>query len=293
MPPDDDHVMIFVDLSQIELRMTAHYSADPLLLNAYKIGEDIHSRTAAEIFEVNIDAVEKHQRNAAKAINFGIIYGIGPKKLAEQINISQDEAYLYITTYLKRYAGVSSFINKYQGLAKKYGYVKSYFGRIRHLDGLLDPALEDWKRERGYRQAVNYVIQGCQHPDTPILTDQGFIPIKNLDKECIKTYGGYTNMYKVFPCGEQEVVEVKTNFGSTKNSPDHKFFVYHKGDLVLRDAKDLCFDDSILYELPLDLSAKNNFHISAENLEICGMFLCERELPCGFERKALLQDSSE
>ena len=79
--PDEDHVMIFVDLSQIELRMTAHYSKDPLLINAYEVDEDIHTRTAAEIFSVDMSEVEKDQRNAAKAINFGIIYGIGSKKL--------------------------------------------------------------------------------------------------------------------------------------------------------------------------------------------------------------------
>ena len=279
VPPDPHHVMIFIDLSQIELRMTAHYSNDPLLISAYSTGEDIHTRTAAEIFDVPIEKVEKPQRNAAKAINFGIIYGIGPKKLAEQISISQNEAYTYITTYLSRYAGVAAFINKYQRLAKKHGYVKSYFGRIRRLDDLLDPNLEDWKRERGYRQAVNYVIQGCQHPDTPILTDRGYVPIKDLQGECIKTYGGYTNMYKVFPCGEQQIVEVRTNFGSTKNSPDHKFFIYEDKDIVLKDAKDLKAGDYLLYELEAPVSASDKFHISDSNLELCGMFCASGNFP--------------
>jgi len=283
--PDDDYIMIFVDLSQIELRMTAHYSKDPLLLNAYDLDEDIHTRTAAEIFSVKMGDVTKDQRNAAKAINFGIIYGIGPKKLSEQINISQDEAQAYIKTYLKRYAGVSSFINKYQNLAKKYGYVKSYFGRVRRLDALLDPNLDDWKRERGYRQAVNYVVQGCQHPESLILTDRGFIPIQDLNGECIKTYSGYTDMYTVFPCGKQEVVEVKTNFGSTKNSPDHKFFVYESGDIVLKDAKDLVGEDPLLYELPISIEGRDNVHISEANLELCGMFCARGNFPVDSSEK--------
>ena len=152
--------MIFIDLSQIELRMTAHYSKDDLLLRAYKEDIDIHTLTASEMFGVKFEDVKKEQRTAAKAINFGIIYGIGPKKLAESLEISFEDARSYIETYLERYAGVKNFIYKYQRLAKKYGFVKNYFGRVRRLDALLNPNLEEWQRERGYRQAVNYVVQG-------------------------------------------------------------------------------------------------------------------------------------
>lgn len=280
VPPDDSHLMIFIDLSQIELRMTAHYSNDPLLINAYETGEDIHTRTAAEIFGVSMEEVQKPQRNAAKAINFGIIYGIGPKKLAEQISISQEEAYDYINKYLQRYAGVASFINKYQRLAKKNGFVKSYFGRTRHLDDLLDPDLEDWKRERGYRQAVNYVIQGCQHPDTPILTDQGYIPIRQLEGESLRTYSGYSDSYRVFPCGEQDVWEVKTAFGSTLNSPDHKYFVYNNEDLELRDTRDLKPGEHVLYQIPFPVTGRDTLQISVEDAELCGLLCSKGNFPC-------------
>ena len=159
VPPSDDFLIVPIDLSQIELRLTAHYSQDPILLHAYTYEEDIHSRTAAEIFDVDIDSVTKDQRTVAKPINFGIIYGIGPSKLAETLDVTVDEAKHYIEMYLTRYAGVSAFIEKYKRLAKKHGYVKNYFGRVRHLDFLKNPDIEQWQRERGYRQAVNFVVQ--------------------------------------------------------------------------------------------------------------------------------------
>tara|TARA_Y100001973_G_C5207992_1_gene343085 strand:- start:1160 stop:3157 length:1998 start_codon:yes stop_codon:yes gene_type:complete len=159
VPPSEDFLIVPIDLSQIELRLTAHYSEDPILLHAYTVGEDIHSRTAAEIFSIDIEDVEKDQRTVAKPINFGIIYGIGPGKLAETLDVPVEEAKKYIDTYLERYAGVAEFIEHYKRLAKKHGYVKNFFGRVRHLEFLKDPQLEQWQRERGYRQAVNFVIQ--------------------------------------------------------------------------------------------------------------------------------------
>jgi DNA polymerase-1 len=159
VPPSEDYLIVPIDLSQIELRLTAHYSEDPILLHAYTHDEDIHSRTAAEIFSIDIEDVQKDQRTVAKPINFGIIYGIGPSKLAETLDVPVEEAKHYIDMYLTRYAGVADFIEKYKKLAKKHGFVKNYFGRVRHLEFLKDPQLEHWQRERGYRQAVNFVIQ--------------------------------------------------------------------------------------------------------------------------------------
>jgi DNA polymerase-1 len=159
VPPTSSHLIVPIDLSQIELRLTAHYSEDPILLHAYTHDEDIHSRTAAEIFDIDIEEVTKDQRTVAKPINFGIIYGIGPSKLAETLEVPVEEAKHYIDMYLTRYAGVADFIKKYQNLAKKHGYVRNYFGRVRHLDFLKSREIEQWQRERGYRQAVNFVIQ--------------------------------------------------------------------------------------------------------------------------------------
>ena len=159
VPPSDEYLVVPIDLSQIELRLAAHYSKDPILLYAYTHDEDIHSRTAAEIFSVDIEEVTPAQRTVAKPVNFGIVYGIGPTKLAETLDVPIEEAKHYIEMYLARYAGVAAFIKEYQSLAKRHGYVENYFGRTRHLDFLRSQSIEPWQRERGYRQAVNFVIQ--------------------------------------------------------------------------------------------------------------------------------------
>jgi len=159
VPPGDEYIIVPIDLSQVELRMTAHYSNDKILMHAYTYEEDIHTRTAAEIFDIDLEDVSKEQRTIAKPINFGIIYGIGPTRLAETLSISVSDAKHYIERYLERYAGVAKFIEKYKRIAKKEGFVKNYFGRVRHLNHLKDSNIEEWRRERSYRQAVNFVIQ--------------------------------------------------------------------------------------------------------------------------------------
>ena len=159
VPLDEDHLMIFIDLSQIELRILSHYSQDELLLKAYRENIDIHTFTASEMFSVDLDKVTKEQRDIEKTINFGIMYGIGPTKLSQTLGIPFEDAKDYIEMYLERYWGVTKFIQKYQRLAMKHGYVKNYFGRMRRLDFLQNPNLEEWKRERGYRQAVNFSVQ--------------------------------------------------------------------------------------------------------------------------------------
>lgn len=157
--PSEDYFIVAIDLDQLELRVTCHFSEDPILMHAYTHGEDIHSRTAAEIFDIDISDVKKEQRTIAKPINFGIIYGIGPNKLAETLGVDTKKASHYIERYLERYAGVAKFIEKYKKIAKTNGYVKNYFGRVRHLNHLLDPNIEVWRKERAYRQAVNYIVQ--------------------------------------------------------------------------------------------------------------------------------------
>lgn len=159
LPPSDEQFIVAIDLDQLELRVTCHFSEDPILMHAYTHGEDIHARTAAEIFDIDISDVKKEQRTIAKPINFGIIYGIGPNKLAETLGVDSRRASHYIQRYLERYSGVAKFIDKYKKIAKTNGYVKNYFGRVRHLDHLLDPDIEIWKKERAYRQAVNYIVQ--------------------------------------------------------------------------------------------------------------------------------------
>src|SRR6202044_1442764 len=105
-------VLLSADYSQIELRLLAHFSQDPLLVKAYTTGQDIHTLTAAEVFGVPAETMSKETRNRAKAVNFGIVYGISPFGLAAQLGIEQNEARLYIETYFARYSGVRRYIDQ-------------------------------------------------------------------------------------------------------------------------------------------------------------------------------------
>lgn len=150
--------LLSVDYSQIELRLLAHFSQDPLLVNAYKNNEDIHARTASEVFGVPIAEMDKETRNRAKAVNFGIVYGISAFGLAAQLGIPQAEARQYIDRYFARYQGVKAFIEKTLEATKKDGCVRNLFGRMRPI-----PDIESRNpNQRGFaeRTAINTPLQG-------------------------------------------------------------------------------------------------------------------------------------
>ncbi len=151
-------VFMSADYSQIELRLMAHYSEDPLLLRAYQTGEDIHTLTASEVFGVSPSAMSKEVRNRAKAVNFGIVYGISPFGLAAQLGISQNEARLYIDTYFARYAGVQQHIERVLAETRATQGVRTLFGRVRPI-----PDIQSRNANmRGFaeRTAVNTPLQG-------------------------------------------------------------------------------------------------------------------------------------
>ena len=155
---DEGHVILAADYSQIELRILAHFSEDPVLLAAFAAGDDIHARTAAEIFGVRPDAITPDMRRAAKVINFGIIYGMGSQRLARELGVSLTEAEQYIASYFERYAGVRAYIKTVQDEARRCGYVTTLLGRRRALPDLAS-------RHRGVAQAaertaINTPIQG-------------------------------------------------------------------------------------------------------------------------------------
>jgi DNA polymerase-1 len=150
--------LLSADYSQIELRLLAHFSADPLLLRAYRNDEDIHTLTASEVFGVPAAEMDKETRNRAKAVNFGIVYGISPFGLAAQLGIPQGEARAYIDRYFARYAGVQKFIEKTLEETRKTGCARTLFGRIRPI-----PDLESRNpNQRGFaeRTAINTPLQG-------------------------------------------------------------------------------------------------------------------------------------
>jgi DNA polymerase-1 len=150
--------LLSADYSQIELRLLAHFSGDPLLVRAYRNNEDIHTLTASEVFGVAPETMDKETRNRAKAVNFGIVYGISAFGLAAQLGIPQAEARAYIERYFARYAGVKAFIDKTLEETRRTGSVRTLFGRLRPI-----PDIESRNpNQRGFaeRTAVNTPLQG-------------------------------------------------------------------------------------------------------------------------------------
>ena len=150
--------LLSADYSQIELRLLAHFSGDPLLVRAYENNDDIHTLTASEVFGVPADKMDKETRNRAKAVNFGIVYGISAFGLAAQLGIPQAEARAYIERYFARYQGVKQFIDKTLAETRAKGSVRTMFGRMRPI-----PDIESRNpNQRGFaeRTAVNTPLQG-------------------------------------------------------------------------------------------------------------------------------------
>ena len=152
------NVLMSADYSQIELRLMAHFSQDPLLLNAYRTSQDIHTLTASEVFGVDPETMDKETRNRAKAVNFGIVYGISPFGLAAQLNIPQSEAKRYIETYFDRYKGVQRFIDATLETVRTDQAVRTAFGRIRPIPDIQsrNPNMRGFAE----RTAVNTPLQG-------------------------------------------------------------------------------------------------------------------------------------
>ena len=150
--------IIAADYSQIELRIMAHLSRDPNLVGAFVKGEDVHRRTAAEIFSVQPSEITEAQRRSAKAINFGLIYGMSAFGLSKQLNISRKGAQGYIDRYFDRYPGVLSYMNETRKSAADYGYVETLFGRRLYLPEINSP--NSLRRQGAERTAINAPMQG-------------------------------------------------------------------------------------------------------------------------------------
>jgi DNA polymerase I len=155
---DPESVLLSADYSQIELRVLAHLSGDPILLDAFASGEDIHRRTASEVLGLSGDAVDANARRLAKVINFGIIYGMGPQRLAGELSIPLKEASEYIERYFKRLPGVSAYLEECLRQARERGYVVTLLGRRRYLPELTSP--QGGARAQAERIAINTPIQG-------------------------------------------------------------------------------------------------------------------------------------
>jgi DNA polymerase-1 len=152
------HKLLSVDYSQIELRLAAHMADIPALKEAFKRGDDIHAMTASQVFGVPVEGMDPMVRRRAKAINFGIIYGISPFGLAQQLGIEQAEARAYIDAYFQRYPGIRAYMDRTKKVARERGYVTTLFGRRCYMPGINDknPA----RRSFMERASINAPLQG-------------------------------------------------------------------------------------------------------------------------------------
>ena len=155
---EEGHQLISADYSQIELRLVAHVAREDTMLSAFRNGVDIHAQTAAEVFGIPLDQMDSETRRRAKAINFGIIYGISGFGLARQLGIAQGEARDYIAAYFERFPGIRDYMEQAKDFGRDHGYVETLFGRRVHLSGLdsKNPAMRGFAE----RQAINAPIQG-------------------------------------------------------------------------------------------------------------------------------------
>ncbi|MBM4035449.1 MAG: DNA polymerase I [Planctomycetes bacterium] len=158
VPSDPSRVLVCADYSQIELRILAHYTGDPNLIAAFGRGEDIHRRTASEVFEVPIEAVTPEMRARSKAINFGIIYGMGPQRLAHDTGISLEDAQEFIARYFRRYPLIKKFTEDTIAAAERDGFVTTLLGRRRPIPEISSD--NQGTRSAAERAAVNTPIQG-------------------------------------------------------------------------------------------------------------------------------------
>lgn len=156
--PEDGYVFVDADYSQIELRILAHMSGDERLINAYRDAQDIHAITASEVFHTPLAEVTPLQRRNAKAVNFGIVYGISAFGLSEDLSISRKEALEYINKYFETYPGVKTFLDDQVKIGKEQGYVTTMYGRKRPIPELKSGNF--MQRSFGERVAMNSPIQG-------------------------------------------------------------------------------------------------------------------------------------
>lgn len=153
------HRLLSVDYSQIELRIVAHMSGDEAMLKAFRDGQDIHATTAAAIYDLPLEQVTKEQRRHAKAINFGLIYGMSAFGLSRSTDLTLGEAENFVRDYFEHFPGVKKYLDQIRVLAARQGYVETMLGRRRYFPNLANP-LNQMMRNREEREAINAPIQG-------------------------------------------------------------------------------------------------------------------------------------
>ena len=179
----DDGLIVSADYNQIELRLLANMADEKSMIEAYQHGVDIHTKTASEIFNVPIDKVTSAMRRDAKAVNFGIIYGISDFGLSQNIKTSRNKAKEYIASYFERYPNIQNFMNKNIALAKEHGYARTDFGRIRMIPELKSSNFN--VRKFGERVAMNMPLQGTASDIIKLAMIATFRELKNFESHII------------------------------------------------------------------------------------------------------------
>ena len=156
--PEPGYQLVSLDYSQIELRLLAHMANIPTLKEAFRQGQDIHALTASQVFGIPLEGLDPQLRRKAKAINFGIIYGISAFGLARQLAVPQEEAALYIKTYFKQYPGIQDYMERTKQFCREHGYVQTMFGRRCHIVGIQEKNAP--RRNFAERAAINAPLQG-------------------------------------------------------------------------------------------------------------------------------------
>lgn len=176
--------LVSFDYSQIELRVAAHLADDPKMIEAFRKGRDIHSLTAAEIYNLPLEKITPELRRAAKTLNFGILYGMGPQALAESTGMSREEAKKFIGEYFQDFAGVKNYLEATKKFAEENGYVETLFGRRRYIPEIHSA---NWQLKReAERMAINMPIQGTATGDIvkmAMIKIDGWLKKEKLEKE--------------------------------------------------------------------------------------------------------------
>ena len=203
--PSKGNVYIDADYSQIELRVLAHMSQDKHMINAFRNGEDIHKQAASKVFDVPIDEVTKEQRSSAKAVNFGIVYGISEFGLGEQLGIGRKKAKEYIEQYLTEYSGIRKFMHTSVENAKKLGFAETLFNRRREIKEL--SSNNYMVRQFGERAAMNTPVQGTAADIMKIAMIKVYNELKNQNLKSKIVLQVHDEMMIEAPIDEAEKVK--------------------------------------------------------------------------------------
>ncbi len=204
VPSGENYIMLAADYSQIELRVLAHLSCDPILMEAFKQGEDIHTRTASEIFEVSPEEVTAEMRGRAKAVNFGIVYGMSDFGLAQDLKITRKEAGQYIKNYFSRYEGVNRYMEEILEQARRNGYVTTLFNRRRYLPEINSSRFN--LRSFAERTARNTPIQGTAADIIKLAMLRVYERLKEEGRQAVMLLQVHDELVLELPAREEEEV---------------------------------------------------------------------------------------